>query len=653
MQQPSGNLPWSQQAFDWRQHEANASHTWIVSPNIVNQVYVTFTRDLASRTNLPPISLGDLGSTFQVLGIPALPQITVNGYFTLGQAIGGPQAGTNYYAIRDTLSWTKGTHSLKFGGEQSLNKDVQATNLNNYGTFSFDGSKSGNALADFLLGTPRTFNQDAPVNAEDNFWYTGLFAQDDWRVSRRLTLNLGIRYDLQTPPTDPHNRLLAFVPGRQSVVSPALPPGLLLPGDAGIPRGIVPVRPLHFSPRVGFALDPKGDGKTSIRGAFGMFWGSVSGNEWNALSNFQPFAVRQQFNTVLSLTNPYGLLPGGVSPFPYSYNPATPKFILPATVEVLDLNYRWPYTYQYNFSVERQLTNDVIVSAAYVGSTSRHLPFLMDLNYPFLTPGATTANVNNRRPIEPGILAAINYTTGNINNSYNGLQITGEKRFGHHFSAKAYYTFSKSLSGAQEQASTDAGGAEDYRNLALDKGRTDFDRRHNSVTSFIWQIDYFQNANPFVKAVVNGWQLTGILTFRSGTPFTVTTGQDNNLDGNANDRANLVGNPYLDPNRSRSQVTNAWFNTAAFAAPPTGTDGNSQRNLLDGPGLRNIDIGAYRDFRIHERIRLEARAEMTNAFNFVSLRNPTANLNAAAGTFGTIRSAQDMRQTQLGLRVTF
>ncbi|MEO7144899.1 MAG: carboxypeptidase regulatory-like domain-containing protein, partial [Bryobacteraceae bacterium] len=331
--QSAGNLPWSLEQFTWRQHNANASDTWTISPNVVNQLWGTYARNFGGRLNTPATSLGDLGSAFRPQGTPSLPQITVTGYFTLGESIAGPVAGTNFYQTRDTTSWTHGKHSVKFGGELTLEKDIQDTLLNNYGVFSFTGVKANNALADFLLGRPVTMNQDAPVTAEDNGWAWGFFVQDDYRVTRNFTLNLGLRWDVQTPLTDQHNRQLTFLQGVQSTVSPVSPVGLLFPGDRGVTRGTIPTPYGHFSPRIGFALDPFGDGKTSIRGAAGVFYGSISGNEWNSSSNNQPFAVRQQFNDVASLTDPYGHLPGGVSPFPYTYNPRNPKYLFPAGVQ--------------------------------------------------------------------------------------------------------------------------------------------------------------------------------------------------------------------------------------------------------------------------------------------------------------------------------
>jgi hypothetical protein len=649
-----GNLIWSTQNFIWRQHNANASDTFTLSPTMVDQVWLSYTRNFGARLSTPQMSLGDLGSQFKIQGTPSLPQLAVSGYFTLGQAISGPEAGTNFYSVRNVFSWNKGAHTFKFGGELSLDKDIQQTLLNNYGVFSFTGTKakSSNALSDFLLGLPITMNQDAPVLALDNFFTGALFAQDDWKVTRRLTFNLGLRWDVQQAPTDPQDKEATFKFGVQSkVLPPTVPTGLLVVGDPGVGRGIVSTPLGHFSPRLGLAWDPFGDGKSSIRAAAGMFYGSVSGNEWNSTSNFQPFAVRQQFPNVTSLTNPYGALPGGVSPFPFIYTPQNPGFIFPAAIYGIAPDFKWPYTYQLNFSIERQIVKDLSVTAAYVGSLAHRLPFAVDLNYPYFTAGATSANVNSRRAIDTNILSTIQSVESVMNTNYHGLQITVEKRMGHHFGVKGFYTFSKAIEGVTLENNTVNGGAEDFRNLALDRGRSDFDRRHVSVTSVIWDLSYFGKTNRVVKAVANGWQLSSIITLQSGLPFNVTTGTDVNLDGNNNDRTNIVGNPFLDPNRSRSDVTAAWFNTAAFVAAAAGADGNTQRNLMTGPGSKNVDLGITRNFRIRERMIFQARGEATNAFNLVNLSNPTGSLNSAL--FGQIRGAGQMRQLQVGLRLTF
>jgi hypothetical protein len=237
--------------------------------------------------------------------------------------------------------------------------------------------------------------------------------------------------------------------------------------------------------------------------------------------------------------------------------------------------------------------------------------------------------------------------------SYNALQITAEKRFSHHVSAKGFFTWAKALEDVQLDNSTVNGGAQDYRALNLERGRSDNDRRKVASGSIIWKMDYFNRVNRVLRAVINDWELSGIVSLQSGLPFTVTAGTDVNLDGTSNDRANLIGDPFLDPHRSRNDVSNAWFNTAAFVKGANGTDGTAARNLMTGPGSKNVDMGMFRNMRFTERMMLQVRGEFTNVFNLVNLSNPNGTLNAAASAFGTIRSAATMRQMQLGLRLTF
>src|ERR1700733_208998 len=230
---PEGNVIWSQQAFVWRQQNVNVSDTWTVTPSVVNQTYLTYTRNFGGRTNIPDTSLGQLstlaggtGQLFNIQGTPDLPQLAVSGFFTLTSAIAGPLAGTNYYSARNISSTTHGLHTITFGAELSLNKDIQQTLLNNYGVFTFSGlgaQSAGNALADFELGLPSAISQDTPVTPKTNTWNTGLFLQDDFHVRPNLTLNFGVRWDIQTPPTDSHNLESTFEPGVQSKVDPTAP----------------------------------------------------------------------------------------------------------------------------------------------------------------------------------------------------------------------------------------------------------------------------------------------------------------------------------------------------------------------------------------------------------------------------------------------
>jgi hypothetical protein len=505
-------------------------------------------------------------------------------------------------------------------------------------------------MADFLLGLPVTFNQDAPITKIDSGWYTGLFVQDDFKIHPRLTLNLGLRYDLQLPLRDPLDRKLTFVQGRQSQVVPAAFPGMLFPGDEGIGRGIVKADKNNFAPRIGLAWDPTGSGRTAVRAAFGVFYGTIGGNMWNGTADNQPFSIRQQFNNPGTLTDPYLNLPGGVSPFPYSYSPDSIRFILPAAIGGPSLDFRLPYVYQINLTVQRQLTNNLSVTGAYVSTLGHKFRLNRDINYPVFRTGATTGNVNARRPILPGQLSAISLIESILNSAYHGMQLTAEKRFTNNFSFKAFYTLGKAIDTAESQEDI-SGSVQNFNNIAAERGRAASDRRHNFVMSGIYRIDYFRDWHPAARAILGGWSLSAIVSLRSGRPLTITNGSDANLDGNNNDRANLVGDPLLDPNRPRQEVVARWFNTAAFAAVPVGQDGTSGRNIIDGPGLKNVDIGIFRDFNFTERFKLQFRAEATNALNIVNLNNPVTSRNSAQ--FGQIRDARTMREIQLGLRLTF
>jgi hypothetical protein len=659
----AGNLPWASQQFNWRQHNVNLSDTWLVDSSRINQAWFSATRNFGGRLNLPQTSLADLGSAFNIQGAPSLPQITVSGYFTLTNAIGGPTAGGNFYSGRDVFSWTTGRHAVKLGGELSYNKTTQDTLLNNYGVFTFNNSVTRNALADFEIGIPSAVSQDAPVTAYWNSWYGAAFLQDDFRVNGRVTLNLGLRWDVQTPGTDPLNRFTTYVPGQKSTVNPAAPVGQLFYGDPGIERGVIKTAWNHVSPRVGIVWDPAGDGRTSIRAAAGMFYGSISGNEWNTMTNFQPWSTRLTFTNTnprtsatgvplgASLSNPYNAYVGG-APFPYNGSFANGGGIFGVSQD-----FQWAHSYQTNVGIERQVGRSLSVSASYVGSFNRDLPFARDVNYPVLTATATNAGANilARRP-NPAF-GAVLLMDSDQTSSYNGLQVTAASRPWHHVSFHSFYTLSKTMTSVQLQNNTTQGLAQNYSNLAEDYGRADTDQRHVFNLSANWDIDYYRGGNAVVRGVVNGWSLSPIIKLRSGLPFTVTNNNvDANLDGvTASDRAQLIGDPSLS-DRSATM----WFNTAAFtqnrAVTGVATDGNSARNLLVGPAYHSVDLALSREFQLQGRVRLNVRAEGTNVFNMVSLGQP-GNAVPAAGTtsatFGVIRTANPMRKMQFGLRLTF
>lgn len=720
--QPNGNIAWDVQRFTWRQQNLNISDTWTATPSIVNQVWFGYTRNFGGRLNLPDTSLGDLGSELTVQGPPSLPQITVTGFFTGASAIAGPVAGSNFYSLRDVATYNHGRHSITFGAEETLDKDIQQTLLNNYGVFGFNGTNikdtaSGTtiavpALANFVMGLPTSVSQDAPVTGYTNSWNTGLFAQDNFRVLPRLTLNLGLRWDIQTPPTDPQNRGTSFVAGQQSVAIPAAPEGALFNGDPGITRGIVPVRWHHVSPRVGFAWDPFGDGKTSVRGAAGVFYGSVSGNEWNTVTNFEPSAVRFTFTNVTqqvtgsgatavpqgaTLSCPYNKLVAnntvgtplgtsvacssgsgsgisGTDPFPF----APPQFLTPGGPFFgFAENFQWPYTYQLNFSVQRQVTSNFSVSAAYVGNLNHDLPFAQDINAPATGALASscatsgTGNIVARRPIDnagvvtcaaPGSpFGTVLLVQSNQTASYNGLQATAQLRMTRGLMLYGFYTFSHTFDSVQLDNNTTQGGAQDMTNLRLERGPADFDLRHQFVTAVVWQLNYYKGENSLERGLLNGWAASSIVNIHSGFPFTALNGKDANLTGNSGaERAELVPgeNPVLS-HRTAAE----WFNIAAFSQNPANlvngiaVNGNSARNMLRGPTFKDVDFSVSRDFsltRFREGLGFQIRADAYNVFNMVSLNAPAGNgATVGSSTFGVITSANPMRQLQLGVRLLF
>ena len=650
-----------------KQQVVNISDIHTLSPTTVNQGWFTFTRVAGGRVNLPAVGLDQLGSSFTTQGPQTLPELAVSGYFNVGGALAGPVSDTDFYSLRDMVSKTKGKHSLDFGGEVSLEKDAIIGNLYNFGIFNFASSaptSTGNALSDFVTGQVSTMEQDTPYHGLLNGWYFAAFLQDNYRVLPRLTLNLGLRYDVQLSPVESSNLTATFVPGVQSTKVPSAPLGMLFPGDSGVPRGIADNRLHHVSPRVGIAWDPFGDGKTAIRVGAGLFYGSVSANEWNQPANAQPFAVRQTFNSITSLSDVYGnpaSFPNG-DPFPYHYSPASPRFLPAASIETIAENYQWPLVYQLNAAVQRQLPKNVSLTVAYVGTLSHHLPFMLDKNYAPYAPGASTSqtSINARRPYDPGILGQITYDESNETASYHSLQISANRRLTRNLMINGFYVFSHSFQSVNESAIGQA-VAQDFDNLWEERGPTDNDRRHVASISGMWNLDYYGGTNSLMRQVLNGWTISPIVSLQSGAPFSIVSGTNNNFDSANANRPDLVPgvSAFLDPHRNRFVAAKEWFNPAAFTQNgpgvagglgPGGADGNAPRDYLRAPGYRDIDLGVFRDFRF-ERFTFQLRGEATNAFNLVSLNAPTANLKSALD--GQVTSAASPRLIQIGARFTF
>lgn len=706
-----GNINWTGVESAAAQTNAIVSDVHAFNANTSNQAWVTFTRAYGGRTLVPVTgpanqTLGSFGSNFLIQGPAGLPYLTVSGAFNTGNPNAGPVTGSDNYELRDSVTLTKGKHNLTFGAEFALDKTQFLANLNNYGDVGFSTSApttTGNAIADFIAGQTSSFEQDSTYVTRLSTWHVAGFLQDNYRVTPRFTANLGIRWDIDTPPVDGHDRTASFVPGQQSTVTPSAPKGQLFPGDAGIGRGIIGTAFTHFSPRVGFAFDPFGDGKTSLRAAAGVFFGIPSGNEWNQPGNAAPFSIRNQFGPTPSLTNVYGgpaynfpsTAPGG-GIFPYTFTPSAPRYYPNTSIEAIDPNVKYSSVYQVNVSVQRQLPYKVSLTTAYVGTFGRHLQTFVDANYApystiFGTPSTASSSLDRRRQYDAGAPGAAGTLTGitelisDQTSNYNGLQISASKALSHGFTVSGFYVWSRSLE-SSNPVENGLSNAQDFGVLGkpftatnnslgaigggLQEERGPLDQNHdnNAAISGIWKFDYYHGSNRILKGAANGWQISPVLYLISGGPFTVNTGSNRNFDSAGQSRPNAVPgiSPKLDPHRCRvcatNSVTQAWFNNKAFAVNgpgtpggigPGGADGNVGRDSLIGPGLKDLDAGLFRNVAFERNIVFQFRAEITNVLNWVNLSNPSSG-NITSANNGTITSATGtQRVIQLGGRLTF
>jgi TonB dependent receptor len=571
---------------------------------------------------------------------------------------------TNYfsymmnYQFIDTVSWTKSNHLLQFGGEISKERRYGREWDQKDTDYSFTGTLSGNygyGYADFFLGAANSVLQQTELLSYQYKYTPFLYFQDDWRVSKRLTVNLGVRWEPYITTRDEYNHDSAFRAGEQSTVYPLAPVGAVYPGDPGIAKGVTPNRYERFAPRVGFAYDPFGDGKTSIRGAYGVFSDTLRPVALNTNALNQPFSYGlTTFNVHFS--NPYASnqqaqqLLLNYPPPSTSQNGKSRVFYLPMTLNSIDPNFTTGYVQQWNFSVQRETWKNIVVSVSYVGSKGTHLLLLEEQNPAIYMPGqSTTANVNSRRIYQN--FQTITTDTSGGNSSYQSLQVNWNRRFSKGFTLLGSYVYSKSIDIASNDGNSGLGNqASDPFNWNKDRGLSDFDIRNRFVTSFIYSLPAF-NASGWVKSVVGGWQIDGILTLQSGLPFTVLAGVDRSLAGVNLDHSDVLGPVATYNDRSRASKVAEYFNTSAFALPALGTFGTSGRNILEGPGLENLDAGLFKEIPIDEQRRFEIRWETFNTLNRPNFFNPNNSFQSTA--FGRITSANSGRIMQVAAKFYF
>ena len=628
------------------------------SPTLVNELRLGYNRIRTNRFNQD----ASFGNVDEQLGIPLIgaantqgnlgvPQVSVSGFATIGGSTGLPQGRRdNTYNIVDGFSWIKGAHTLKFGADYKyfIYNYAQPSFAASRGSFSFNGQYTGNAFADFLLGDLRSTSVSPGNPTVRSFTpSTGFYVQDEWKLSSRLTLDYGLRYELLFPERERLDKIATFDPstGLVPVANGQLygvnSSGLVNVGTSSLGNTAWKLQKNNFAPRIGFAWRPFADNKTVVRGGYGIFYNLLAdGNGISQLFRGIPFRANQAFtNTpgqlVATWTNPYpsGVSVGGFTPNGIAYN------------------FKTPYVQQWSFGIEREISHDLILEGTYLGSKGTDLPLSYNLNQP--TPGAGAIQL--RRPYPQW--GSISWIDSVGNSSYNSLSLRLERRFSSGLSLLLSYTYSHSIDDGESPATSGDGetAIQDPRDLAANRGDSEFDIRHRVVASFVYDLPVGRGKTlgsglpVYLKAPISDWEITGIYTGQSGPPFSITTTTDISNTGAAN-RPNLVGNASVaNPTPTR------WFNTSAFSiALPTGLYGygNVGRNTMRADGTQNFDFGAFRNFPLTERWNLQFRSEIFNLLNHANFGLPVASINA--GSFGQVTQTSTLsREVQFALKLVF
>ena len=635
------------------QYNGVLNEVWSISSSKVNSARVFYSLNHFVGVNIygNEHMLPELGSQAAAgSSYTAPPYFDIHGYWQMGTNGGGPNnTASSTLGVSDTLNWVFRGHELKIGGAYMRHRFSNSGAGASNGLYTFTGSFTGNALADFLEGKADSLTQDNGVFERGYSQDPSLFLQESWRASHRLTLNLGLRWEYY-PPYTGQNNTGTFVAGAQSTRFPSAPLGLLTAGDHGIRDGVLRTPWNTVAPRIGFAYDLFGDGTTAVRGAYGIYYSPVQQQILNDLVQ-QPFSRSVTVAQTPSLVTPFSPAP---DPFPYKPTPANAVFISGATISGLPLgDGKIPSVQQFSLGVQQQYGSKWSSEIYYAGNVGRHVYSELDENSPIYSTtctGATcgtTLGENARRPYQP--MPAI-YTYGTISiaapawsSSYHSLQAVINRRFNRRFSLEANFVWSKIVG---------FGDPTNAYDLRSSRGLLDVDVPINLGASYILVVPNPRRLGSTGKVLLSGWEVSGITTLRSGQPINVISGIDTNFDGNNNDRPNVVGNPHLPGGRSRVETTAAFFNPDVFSLPPPGTPyGNARFDMLFGPTYISTDLSAFKALSLPKRATLQIRADVFNAFNNVNLNDPDA--TKTSPDFGTISGAASPRIVQVVLRLSY
>ncbi len=688
--------------------------TYSISPTLLNEVAFNYN---GNRINIIPIP----GASLKSLALPSgynsansrlftgpnnlsrIPNIDLKGSTgTQFEISSWPWRNkADDYQIRDDLSWTKGAHQLKFGFSWAIYKKVQDLFGQTQGGFNFDGTFTGNDFADFLLGDSKSY-QELAVQ-DKGFWNNVSWAsyiQDNWRVNRRLTLNLGLRWDgvphtyeannrmgnfysnLYDPakaatfnssgticsgPTDPGCTAaspgLGFSPNPILAGVPLYLNGIGIPGQNGVPKGLVDNHWAAFGPRIGFAYDVTGSGKTVVRGGGGIMYERIQGNDMYDAGPNIPFSLQVSTSGPVEMDNPrLSLKTGAAAALP----------INPASITGLNRKaYKLPSSYQWSLGVQHSLSTKTVVSVAYVGNTNRFQSDRTEYNLPLQSalPGIINGGQYNTAPglPFPGF-RSIRLSTNEANSHYHGLQFDVNSQVGRDLYLRAFYTYSKTI-----DPGTGSNGGQDLQNTSnpylgwrYDVGPGGYDRTHVAIVNFIYDIPLLRgNQSRLLKTTLGGWQVSGIVTMESGIPINIglTGGQGGNGLPNATNRPNLVGKISYPSTVGAGDHVIQYLDPTVFVDPAVGAFGNLGHNAVRGPGRDNWNLSLFKSFVFSETrgSRLEFRVETFNTWNHTQFNQVANNVSFDKKTFaritttnfGQFTSAFDPRIMQLGLKLYF
>jgi len=639
---------------DTSQTLISISHTRVFTASIVNELRAGLTRTTSLQKGG---HIGhDYAADFGISGLTTDPKVTgfprflVSGLETLGDSNSTPiQFVVNNYDVSNTLTWIKGAHTIRFGGEAIRTQFFQPTNTDFRGTFNFKGKWTNSATGDFLLGLLDTSTRR--IGSAWNYIFEtnyGAFVQDDYKIHPNLTLNLGLRYDILQAPSEKYGQIASYVPsiGKiilggastipnwQATVASAGLSGLVgLASDNGLPSSLVHGNYNNLAPRFGLAWRPFGGNRTVLRSGYGIYY---TGNRLNPvrtdLTGGFPFSASQTFTKT---TNPKALTLAN------AYPDALAKVQGVNVTNGYQVDAPSQYLQSWNLTIERELGWGVGIEAGYTGSKGTHLGRKYNIDQAVRIPGTQLSDGTYPKPI-PGFSDVEYYSLGS-NSSHNAATVSVLKHLSRGFFFRTNYTFGKSIDTASGLNYAGAGGyagAQDSRNLNAERGRSDFDVRHNFSMNFTYQV-------PFRNVLLRGWQLSGTGRAYSGQPFTPSMKSTSALLGEPT-RPDRIANGSL-----ANPTPQAWFDLSAFPIVPTNAFrfGNSGRNILDGPGFMAFNTALSKSFSIAERARAQFRWETFNITNHTNFNLPNKQVDTIGA--GSITGAQAARIIQFGLRLEF